>query len=95
MLKMNTEKGWKDGEKDFDFLDIYQCCINAHLIYGETKIVLECDVHPATIRYGDEHGLCNGEIIGTYNTEEEFYNAIIFEKPLQQIVDESHFEYWS
>lgn len=88
-------KGWKDGTAQFDFLDIYECGINAHLIYGEERIVLECDNRPATIRYGDEQGLCNGEIIGTYYTGEDFYNAVIFGKQLQQIVDESFLDYLS
>ena len=89
------DKGWEDGIAQFDFLDIYQCGINAHLIYGEERIVFECENHPARIRYGDDYGECNGEIIGEYYTEEEFYNAVIFGKKLQQIVDESILDYLS
>lgn len=85
------DKGWKDGIQQFDFLDIYQCGINAFLVYGEESIVLVCETDPATIRYGNEHG----EVIGKYYTEEEFYNAVIFGKPIQEIVDESYFDHWS
>lgn len=87
------DKGWKDGTAQFNFLDIYDCGINAQLIYGDKKLVFDCHHRPATIRYGDEHGLCYGEIIGTYQTEQEFYNAIIFGKPIQEIVDESILDY--
>ena len=89
---MDEMKGWKDGAAQFDFLDIFQCGMNAQLDYNGIKIVFACGDNPATIRYGDEQGLDNGEIIGTYNTE-EFYNAVVFGKSIQQIVDESILEY--
>ena len=90
ITQMAVSKGWADGISDYDFLDIWQCGINAQLVYEGRGLYFQCESRPALIRYDDNHG----EIIASFCTEEEFYNAVIFNKPIQQIVDESYFKWW-
>ena len=89
ITQMVVSKGWADGISDYDFLDIWQCGINAQLVYEGRGLYFQCESRPALIRYDDNHG----EIIASFCTEEEFYKAVIFNKPIQEIVDESYIKW--
>ena len=89
ITQMAVSKGWADGISDYDFLDIWQCGINAQLVYEGRGLYFQCESRPALVRHDDRYG----EIIKSFDTEEEFYNAVIFDKPIQQIVDESYIKW--
>lgn len=80
---MNTEKGWKDGDYNFDFQDAYECNLDILLIYNdhEYRISLEDDKNV----YDEE----TGEVIKHYESEEDFYSSTLFGIPIKEFIDDS------
>ena len=78
--------GWQ--ATDFAFEDIYELGYNVEFIYNDIIYYIQTDKHPEKV-YLYEGGDC-GKLITVWNNKEEFYNAIIFDKPIKQVIDNSY-----
>ena len=83
---MLDKKGWL--ATDFDFEDIYDLGYNVEFVYEDTIYYIQTDKHPKNV-YLYEGGNC-GKLIKIWNNKEEFYNAIIFGRPIIEVINDSY-----
>lgn len=81
---MSREKGWKDGEQNWDFEDAWDCSCDIYIEYNghEYRICLEecrCAFDPET-----------GDVLRRYESKEDFYNSTLFGRPIKEVIDDSY-----
>lgn len=84
MSRDGWEKGWKEGTRNFDFQDAWDCACDIYLEYNghEYRICLEegeCAFDPET-----------GEILRRYESKEDFYSSTLFGRPIKEVIDDSY-----
>ena len=84
MSRDGWEKGWKDGTRNFDFQDAWDCACDIYLEYNghEYRICLEEDekaFDPET-----------GEVLRRYESKEDFYSSTLFGRPIKEVIDDSY-----
>ena len=84
MSRDGWEKGWKDGTRNFDFQDAWDCACDIYLEYNghEYRICLEEGekaFDPKT-----------GEVLRYYESKEDFYSSTLFGRPIKEIIDDSY-----
>lgn len=83
---MKKKNGWEKQCAD-SWDELYILGTEADFEYKGKKYGLELCADPARIvEFTGNH---NRKVIATFKTEEEFYNAIVFGKPIAEIFDEA------
>lgn len=85
MSRDGWEKGWKDGTRNFDFQDAWDCACDIYLEYNghEYRISLEEDANA----YDMED---NYKVLRHYESKEDFYSSTLFGRPIKEVIDDSY-----
>ena len=82
---MARNKGWKDGEQNWDFDEAWDFHCDIFFEYNgrEYRICLEGDNN----LYDIEDGY---KVLRHFESKEDFYSSTIFGRPIKEVIDESY-----
>lgn len=82
---MSREKGWKDGDYYWDYDEAWDFACDIFLEYNghNYRISLEEDKCVYDLEDGDK-------VIKRYESKEEFYNSMLFGRPIKEVIDNSY-----
>ena len=79
---MYKEKGWIFT--DYAFEDLYDEHFSIIFFYNSVCYRISCETDQCL--YEED----TGKILWRFNSKEEFYNGIIFDRPIKEVIDESY-----
>lgn len=70
--------------EDYRFEDLYDASLSVRFEYKGKEYRISCEGDRNL--YDDE----TNEVLWHFNSEKEFYSGVIFGRPIQEVIDESH-----